>query len=109
MKEYNRQTKKYEEKSTEQIGDLKKRELCRGKKPHEWLFVIPDYSRSHKNDDLPQIVVEFFYYKMKLLDEYRKNLQQEFDEVGINFRFGSHFIEKHKHRRCSVCGKQDYI
>lgn len=109
MKEYNRKTKRWEERGTEQVPDLKKPDLCRGKQPHDFVLVVPDYSNSHKNDDIPQESIETFYQLIDSLNEAKKAVQKAIDSLGINYKvFYFHDSQgERRHRKCSVCGKQE--
>lgn len=112
MKEYDRVKKIWVEPEdlTVNMTSLKKRELCRGKKPHEFKLIIPDYSNSHKNDDLSQETIMLFYEKMDALNEHKRNLQKEINELGINhkvFYFHDTNAER-RHYVCAVCGKREW-
>ncbi len=107
MKEYNRTTKRWEEKSTEQVPDLKKPEFCRGKQPHDYILTVPEYSNSHKNDDVSQENIEKFYELLDSLNEAKKAVQVAIDSLGISYKvFYFHDSQGEKrHLKCSVCGK----
>ena len=106
MKEYNRGTKKWEEKS-EVVGSLKKRETCKAKRPHDWQLIIPDYTNSHKNDDLSQETIIKFYDFMELNAKHQKEVQKTIDEMGISYSVSGQ-REPTRMYRCAVCGKRDW-
>lgn len=109
MKEYDRDKKMWvkPETLTEKVTVLKKSELCRGKKPHEYVLIVPDYSNSHKNDDLSQETVDRFYALMDEHHEHNKKYQKEVDALGINYRVDS-LRPMTRMSRCNVCGKRDW-
>lgn len=109
MKEYNRATKKWEEKTTEIVNNLKKPDMCRGKKPHDFMLRVPDYSNLRRNDDLPLEVVEMYY---RLKDEQYKleyDSQIALETSGVYYRYPAKLRKETKHYKCAVCGKEESV
>lgn len=105
MKEYNRQTKRWEEKSTEQVGVLKKRDTCRGGKPHDFVLVIPAYE---KLGDATFEQVEAWYQSQENIRAFIDSEEKKLNAIGLPVR-KSYFIgRRHKQFTCAVCGKIDY-
>lgn len=104
MKEYNRKTKKWEVPTTENVGDLKKRELCRGGKPHQMILTMPPYG--FKNLDLSQEVIQKYYESRQRLLEFENNEVELLLALGIPVRRGWS-SEVHRYTKCEICGKKD--
>ena len=104
MKEYNRTTKKWGEATDIK---LKKRELCKGGKEHDYLLVLPDYvsyTESYKFNP------EAYYELMEDLDKYTKENDRKLVEMGLKSRL-FRFLPSSSTRRnymCSVCKKKKY-
>ena len=106
MKEYNRQTRKWEEKSTEVVPDLKTRILCIKKQPHDYVLRVPDYYGNHINDDLTEEQV-LLYYKVKdEIYEYNKNANKILEDAGVTIRRVPIFNKEARFYECKVCGRQ---
>lgn len=75
MKVYNRKTKRWEE--ADKAGSLKKRELCKGKRPHDFVLLIPEYiRRDHnlfKNEIIQYYQIEEERIKMNIVLDKRLN------------------------------------
>lgn len=103
MKEYNRQTKRWEE-PNENVGSLKKKDTCRGQKAHDYVLVLPDYMQTN-NQDLAQGIIEKFYEsEQRRLECERVEFEYQ-KSIGIVTRY----FWKHKNTRyyeCSICGKK---
>jgi len=103
MKEYNRTTKRWEE--PDKNGSLKKPETCKGKKPHDFVLLIPQYiNRQHLPFSKDQ--VEEYY----AIEDERKMMNEVLDDklmrLGINQRhYGGRCT---RYYVCSVCGKNKY-
>ena len=104
MKEYNRTTKKYEEATDIK---LKKRELCRGGREHDYVLVLPDhvnYNETYKFNP------EKYYELVDKQSDLEDKLNTELAEMGIVNRFGSVRLawRARKCFMCSVCKKKKY-
>lgn len=102
MKEYNRKTKRWEE--PEKNSSLKKPDTCKGKKPHDFVLLVPKWIKcSHylSKDEISE------YYR---LEDERNNMNNQFDlqfsVLGIENRV--YYGPRSRFYRCSVCGKEDY-
>lgn len=103
MKEYNRTTKRWEER-TEQVGSLKKSDTCRGKRPHDLILVLPPYLYGRQ----PELIAEDIekYYD---IETRRAKSNQEFDKelesLGMKSRLWNS-REPERCYECTVCGKR---
>jgi hypothetical protein len=104
MKEYNRETKKWEEPKPTTKGSLKKRELCKAHKPHDFVLVIPKH-RSNYRPYSAEIVAE--YYKIEdEKDAFEKKNDERFIELGLMHRYSWKNYYTPRHYICAVCGKE---
>lgn len=107
MKEYNRKTKRWEEKDNTNIK-LKKRDTCKGGKLHDWVLTLP-YGYEH----IEGLYVDAkpVYEAFEALQAMYNTLHEELEKVGIRkiktFYLGQGYI-KTKEYVCSVCGKHHY-
>ena len=103
MKEYNRELKQWVEKGTG--GSLKKRELCKGGREHDWILCLPSYV-TVKDSALGLDKVEEYY---RIEDE-REDVDIAFDErleaIGIKSRLWRGIRGRRRSYICSVCLKQ---
>lgn len=105
MKEYNRKTKRWEEKTTEQVGELKKKEMCRGGNAHKMVLVLPDYLGSYLTvTEIPQEDVVEFYASMDRIYEAIERESAIQVKLGLKKRWNH---RETRHFRCEVCGKKD--
>jgi len=108
VKEYNRKTKQWEEKSTEKVGELKKKDTCRGGKPHDFRLTLPPYYRNFFDTDVPESIAEKWYEseeRVRACEAKEAVYQQEVLGLKIS---GWRYIAsspRAKHYRCTVCGK----
>mgnify|MGYP000861706160 CR=1 FL=1 len=106
MKEYNRQTKKYEEKKTENVGDLSKRELCRKKEPHNYILVLPEYLQ-RRNQDATEEAINAYYESEERVKAFIESELQWKRTFKLDVGRGMHIFSKvYKYFECSVCGKK---
>lgn len=102
MKEYNRKTKSWEY-PADTVTSLKKKETCRGKRPHEYQLVLPPYVctwRDLTSDEvLSYYVLEEKCYAQDF--EHYENMQRLGVSVGKPYRSTS------RHFECKVCGKKE--
>ena len=104
MKEYNRTTKKWEEAVDIK---LKKRELCKGGKPHDYVLVLPDhetYTEAYKFNP------EAYYELLEELGRFEEETARKIEEMGIKTRYMRFGMGRWVHRYyiCSVCKKKKY-
>ena len=108
MKKYIREKKKWV--SVEEYDRFysKKKEGCRGGKPHDFLLVLPDYLA--KWDGKSPYNAKAYYDKMDERREFIKKQEDELLVLGIICRENSWRVMSRETRRlmCSVCKKQDY-
>lgn len=105
MKELN----KKKETRTEQVGSLKKRELCKGHNPHDYVLVLPEYIKLKVGAPyLNAQQIEQYY----LHEESRKSHNDIFDTLeeglGIEIRRWKWDRKITKYYRCARCGKKKY-
>lgn len=103
MKEYNKKTKRWEEPID--IGkSLKRRETCRGGKPHAFELVLPKYIATR--GDITQEGVEMYYKSEEEKNVFMKKQEETLAQFGIIHRVWHG--PNTRHLRCSVCGKEEY-
>jgi len=108
MKEYNRKTRKWEEKSTEVVPDLKTRELCLKKQPHNYVLKIPSYHTKYYHEDYTEEQV-LLYYKVKdTLFEMTEAQNKILEDAGITNSIWRQRSKEPRTYKCDVCGKQKY-
>lgn len=105
MKEYNRETKRWEE-PNEKEGSLKKKKMCRGNKPHDFQLALPDYIA--KNQTFSSEAIQSYYESEQRVLEFQSKEEEFLKSIGIEKRFGRVYNKVHKHFTCSVCGKKEY-
>lgn len=104
MKTYNRKTKKWEEVSKENVGSLKKRDLCKGGKPHDPILVLPSYVRT--SSSLLGIDVAEKYYKLEEeIYAYIDSKKGDYEALGISPQHFGYNTTVNKYYICSVCNK----
>ncbi len=106
MKQYNRTTKKYEEEVVN--PKLKKRDTCKGGKPHDWVLTLP-YGYEHIEGLYTD--AEPVYAAEEALDAMERTLHEELEKVGIRrkFTYGRYSISgRRREYICSVCGKKHW-
>lgn len=102
MKEYNRRTKRWEEK--EKIGSLKKRETCKGGKEHEWVLMIPKYiSRTHNLSK--EEIREYYKIEQDRID-FETTLADRCAKIGVKGRYW--IGGNSKFYMCAICKKEKY-
>jgi len=103
MKTYNRKLKKWVEEE-KPVGSLKEPEMCKGKKPHEWVLMIPKYVKSSNTPILSKDDIEEYY---KIAEE-EKLSQAEFSKryakLGVRQRF--YTSQSYYLYVCSKCLKE---
>lgn len=103
MKEYNRKTKKWEEKTTEQVGELKKKEMCRGGKAHQIILTMPPYG--HNRVDLSQEVIQQYYESEEKILEFKKEETKKMQAIGLPVKM-PYKDQIYRYTKCEVCGKK---
>ena len=101
MKHYDRKLKKWvtEEKP---MTSLKRPETCKGKKPHEWVLMIPKHVGTRRSLFKEEIAE---YYKIK--EEHAqadRDFGDRYDKIGVNMRY--YYGESYRFYKCAVCGKE---
>ena len=107
MKEYNRTTKKWEEKSTEVVGVLKKRELCKGQRPHQMKQVMPFYGSNFSGYEFTDEQIEQYYQSKERLQAFEQKEIEFLNSLGIPEKRGWR-LGVTRYKRCEVCGKKEY-
>ena len=109
MKEYNRKTRKWENPvATEQVGDLKKRDTCRAKKPHDFKLVLPKYLQA-VNPDVTDIQIENYYESKDRGIDFENAEKKFLQSIGINSRYDSKLRPYAcRYYECTVCHKEDW-
>lgn len=88
----------------ERSGSLKKRELCRGQRPHNFVLVMPEGitpTKDYRGD--PNV-----YYK--LMDEritFLEDLYKRLTAAGIETHYKPWYVANRKLWVCTVCGKRN--
>lgn len=107
MKEYNRKTKRWEEKSTEKVGSGKKPALCKGRKPHDFVLVLPPYTRLLPGApylNAEQIEAYYLSEKRRKAHEVREDEYQKTLGIDVHrYRFSD---EVPHYYLCANCGKR---
>lgn len=105
MKEYNRQTKRWEE-PQEKVGSLKTKKLCRGNKPHDYQVVLPFYVKTI-GVVTPEAVFEYYESEKRKI-AFVLAEQEKMKQLGIIVTHGFGFNRSTQYLECSVCGKKEY-
>lgn len=112
MKEYNRKTKRWEEKHEDTGASLKKKNTCRGGKPHDFQLVLPrhiSYSLPNHGSNIPMESIIAFYDSEDAIRDFIRNEEEKLLQHGLKTRRFLGFSETTRWLKCSVCGKEDYI
>lgn len=104
VKKYDSKTKKYVPIEVyEKTQSLKKRDTCRGQKPHDFVLVLPhhvEYNETYKFD--PTGFYDLMDERYQFVEDQAKALiKMGIKDRGWNRKETRLFI-------CSVCGKQEY-
>jgi hypothetical protein len=106
MKEYNRTTKRWEEKDESKTGSLKKKKLCRGGKEHDYQICLPDFL--DKNQNLQLNIIQEYYNSQDRVLKFLSKEQELLVNLGIERRY-THSVDRiYRYYKCSVCGKKEY-
>lgn len=110
MKQYDYKARKWitQEEYDKRYPPHKDKEICRGKKPHDWILVLPNYvgyTETYRHNP------EVYYKLMEEAQTYSENLSKRLLELGIKSRYHMSFASfaEHKLYICSVCKKQKTI
>lgn len=106
MKEYNRKTRKWEEKSTEQVGSIKKPKMCRGGQSHQMRLVLPDHIMRVNRDLSPEAILAWYESKDRVY-AFAKEENKKMELLGFIDRYGW-YHQEHRILECEVCGKKQY-
>lgn len=105
MKKYDHKTKKWvTEEEFERLKNFRaeKSKFCKGKKPHDYILVLPwgaTYNENYK------FTPEVYYEAMEKRAEFVQQQAKELLQFGIIDRHWSG--KTYKVYECSVCGKRD--
>ena len=106
MKRYDRESKKHISEEEYQ-GKLKRRKLCKGGKPHDWVEVLP-YGVS--TNELYNGTTGPYYEAEKAIREFTKQKHDELAALGIFIsERWSREVRKERPHICSVCKKHGYF
>lgn len=106
MKEYNRQSKIWQEiDPNNKKESLKQRELCVGQKPHQYELVMPDYITRTNQGTFSQETIIKFYSLEDQLDECNKAHKESLLELGIDNGY-SGTMRNVRYFACAVCGRK---
>ena len=103
MKEYSHKTRKWEEK-TEKVGSLKRPETCKGKKPHDFVLLLPP--NVHANHLLCKDEINAYYIIAIDKEKSDKEYAEKLSNLGITTRSWSYGV--HWFFKCAKCGKEKY-
>jgi hypothetical protein len=92
---------KWEEEQREKTGSLKKPILCKGKKEHQFILVIPKYFRLIKPMTIEEI--NMFYFLGERYVTFMKGQSEAYERIGLKKYSEPRVIYYYK---CSVCGKE---
>jgi len=106
MKKYDREKKKWVE-ETDINKKLKKRELCRGGKEHDYVLVLPEhvtYTEDYKHNP------EAYYAILDEIEEFSLKAMERITALGVVSKY---YSMPSKYRRvrlylCSVCKKKHH-
>lgn len=77
--------------------------ICRGKKPHDFVLVLPTWI---KTDERYQLTPEVYYDAMDSIDNFTTSMSDHLAVYGIIVR---HYGRRSRLYVCSVCKKQHYV
>lgn len=103
--------KPYKEPKEKDGGSLKKRETCKGGRPHDWVEVLPYGMEAIEG--VYQGDTEPYYLGLKAIKEFEQHIYEELEKIGIK-QSGRHFSvsdlwhDRSRPYMCSVCHKKDY-
>jgi len=93
---------KWQKEQKEKTGSLKKPITCKGKKPHDFVLLVPPYYR--RNLPLTVEQTNMFYYLQERETVFRKSQYEAYEKLGLKvYSFGHQTTYFYK---CSVCGKE---
>lgn len=103
MKTYNRKLKKWVEED-KPVGSLKRPETCKGKKPHDWVLLIPAMYSKHKPFSKEE--VQSFYEIQDDRAKWEKSYSEKLEALGLQSHHWS--FEFRRFYKCARCGKEKY-
>ena len=104
MKQYDPESKKYLDEEVI-LQKVTKRKLCKGKKEHDYVLVLPDhvtYNEDYKFNP------EFYYKTMEETNRFEYEQEQKLVKAGMVMKYGRSFFVERKTYMCTVCKKQDW-
>jgi len=93
--------------TTEQVGSLKKRELCKRKQPHDFVLTLPSYLRRLNPDATPE-QAELYYASRERCREFELAEIRSLEKQGIFQRTFSVIHPVGREYECSGCGRLEY-
>lgn len=105
MKHYDRETNTWMTED-EYREHKRKRELCKGSKPHDFVLVLPSHAR-HSTSVLGIEVAEDYYRIMDDIVDYTRAQYSNLTSIGIHAKV---YPPRYPVREylCMECGKKDY-
>lgn len=105
MKKYHRESRTWvSAEEFERLSSLKKKELCIGKKPHDFILVLPDY---YTYDDTYEFDAEKLYKLLEEEQEYQENLKERMKDIGVHPKYSRTYRPPiHRYYQCSICNKK---
>ncbi len=104
MKQYDRITKKYvTEEEAEKLRISRDKKFCKGKKPHDYVLVLPYYVSYNENYTFKP---ELYYKIMDERCDFIESQKKELEKLGIQDRGWN--SKQSRLYMCSVCKKHKY-
>jgi hypothetical protein len=102
-KVYNRDKRIW--KDEKPMTSLKRPETCKGKKPHEFVLIIPKYISTTHDFNFDEVRK---YYEIKDSEcKFAEELDREYKKLGV--RNSCYFLHRcFRYYKCSRCGKEKY-
>ena len=94
--------------TTEQVGLLKRDVLCRGKVPHDYVLVLPEWLQKRNQDVTPEQVEQYYQSEERMAAcvmlevEYQRKLGLDLGRLWRSDRKPTRNYE------CSRCFKKEY-
>ncbi len=110
MKRYDRKTKKYvTQEEYDRSHATKDKDLCRGKKPHDFVLVLPDWVTYVQG--VYKFDARVYYDLMEKKRLFNDSISALLAQAGIASRYGtSDFADRKetRHYVCTVCSKRKW-
>ena len=105
MKEYNHKTRRWEEKK-EKVGSLKRPDTCKGKKPHEWVLLLPHHTTA--DHFLSKDEIAEFYKISEEVSKFSNECDEKAQKLGVIHNSFNYTRVVRYFYKCSRCGKEQY-